>query len=324
MRVVLTGATGFVGGYLWPALERDGHEVIGLSRDAERARRRHPHRAWAEGSVSDRARMSAILRGCDAAYYLVHGMAEGAGDYRRREVEAARAFAAAAAEAGVRRIVYLGGMEPQGTPSEHLRSRLEVGETLREGEVSTVELRSSMIVGHGSLSWLMVRDLAARLPFMVLPRWLKSRTEPVGIDDVVLALVRSLTLPLSGSEEFDIPGPEALSGREILERTARAMGLSRPRTIEVPVLSPWLSSHWVHFVTRAEWSVAREVVVGLKDDMLSGDDRFWRLSGHMDRIPFEEAARRALVAERGDGLVPGFWGAVEAWVARAHRERRVA
>ena len=137
----------------------------------------------------------------------------------------------AAAAAGVERIVYLGGVAPGGPGSDHLRSRLDVGEALRSGPVKTVELRASMIVGHGSLSWLIVRDLAARLPVMILPRWLKSRTEPVAIDDAVVALVRALDMPLEASSWFDVPGPEMLSGKEILQATARARGLeSRARS----------------------------------------------------------------------------------------------
>jgi len=195
-------------------------------------------------------------------------------------------------------------MKPCGPASEHLASRLEVGKALRSGAVPAVELRSSMIVGHGSLSRLMVRDLAARLPWMALPRWLKSRTQPVAINDVVFALVYALTIPLSGSDCFDLPGPETLSGREILERTAAVMGLRPPRILEVPVLSPWLSSHWVPFVTRTEWSVAREVVVGLKDDMLARDGRFWGLSGHRDLVPFDEAVRLIQAHARAvDGFV---------------------
>ena len=321
MRVLLTGATGFVGGHLWPALEGEGCEVVGLTRSAEKARARWPERAWAEGDVADETAMERALRGCDAAYYLVHGMGEGAVDFRRREVKAAQCFARAAHTAGVRRIVYLGGMAPEGPPSEHLRSRLEVGEALRNSPVPTVELRSSMIVGHGSLSWLMVRDLAARLPCMILPRWLKSRTQPISVDDVMLALVRSLTLPLKTSDWFDLPGPEALSGVEILQRTADALGRRRPLTVDVPVLSPWLSSHWVHFVTRAEWSVAREIVVGLTHDMLAHDDRFWRECGHTSLLSFADAARRALAAERGEGEIPGFWGGVEGWLSRVARAR---
>ena len=260
--------------------------------------------------MGEQASCVAALSGCRAALYLVHGIGEGA-DYRRREVTAASTFARAAAEAGVERIVYLGGVAPIGTGSDHLRSRLDVGEALRAGLVETIELRASMIVGHGSLSWLIVRDLAARLPFMVLPRWLKSRTQPVAIGDVVIALVRALELPRAASAWFDLPGPATLSGKEILEETARAMGLPRPRMVEVPLLSPRLSSLWVRFVTRARWSVAREVVVGLTEDLLARDDRFWQLVGQPHRSSFAEAARRALDAERGDRSVQGAWGAIE-------------
>jgi uncharacterized protein YbjT (DUF2867 family) len=137
-----------------------------------------------------------------------------------------------------------------------------VGETLREGCVPTFELRASMIVGHGSLSWLIVRDLAARLPVMVLPSWLRSRMQPVAIDDVVVALVRALELPAGAGGAFDLPGPDVLTGRQILDETAARMHLDPPLAIEVPLLTPRLSSQWVRFVTRARWSVAREVVLG--------------------------------------------------------------
>ena len=317
-RVLLTGATGFVGSHLHPALVAAGYEVRGLSRSARRARERFAGREFVSGDVADPASLAAALDGCDAAYYLVHGMGEGggAGDFRRREVAAAHAFAEAAARAGVGRIVYLGGVAPASAPSEHLRSRLEVGEVLRAGRVTTVELRASMIVGHGSLSWLIVRDLAARLPFMVLPRWLASRTEPVAEDDVIVALVRALDVATDGSTWFDIPGPAILSGREILEQTAEVMGRPRPRVVTVPLLTPGLSSQWLRLVTRADWSVARELVGGLVDDLLARDDRYWTLIGHARRTVFREAARRALVAERVEGEVPGAWGLVERMLAR--------
>lgn len=281
-----------------------------LTRDASRARRREPDLEWVEGDVGDPAACAAALAGCRAALYLVHGISEGA-DYHRREVTAAKTFSQAAAEAGVERIVYLGGVAPAGTGSQHLRSRLDVGEALRAGPVKALELRASMIVGNGSLSWLIVRDLAARLPVMVLPMWLRSRTQPVAIEDVVLALVRALDLPLEASAWYDIPGPVTLSGREILEETARVMGLKRPRMVEVPLLSPRLSSLWVRFVTRAKWSVAREVVVGLTDDLLAHDDGFWRLVGHPRRLAFAEAAGLTLGAERTQGRIRGLWGAIE-------------
>jgi uncharacterized protein YbjT (DUF2867 family) len=168
-----------------------------------------------------------------------------------------------------------------------------------------------MIIGHGSLSWRIVRDLAARLPVMVLPAWLRSRTEPVAIDDVVAALCGALELPLRESRCFDIPGPEVLSGKQILERAAAALGRQRPRTLSIPLLTPRLSSLWVRLVTRASWSVARELVVGLTQDLLASDDRYWQLIGHPHRASFAAAARQALSQERREGDIPGVWGAEE-------------
>ncbi|MFO0575902.1 MAG: NAD(P)H-binding protein [Polyangia bacterium] len=315
-RLLLTGATGFVGSAVHPALVAAGWSVRCLTRDPDRARARWPRIDWAAGDVTDEASCRRALSGCTAALYLVHSMGEGAG-YQRRDGRAARCFARAAAAAGVQRLVYLGGMLPEGTPSRHLRSRIEVGRLLREGRVPTLELRASMIVGYGSLSWLVVRDLAARLPAMVLPRWLESRTEPVAIDDVVVALVRALELPELGSACFDIPGPQALSGQEIIEETARAMGLPRAKVLRVPLLTPRLSALWVRFVTRARWSVAREIVVGLQHDVLARDDRFWQLIHHPRRLTFAEAAERAIQTERAAERPHGAWGMIELVRGRA-------
>jgi uncharacterized protein YbjT (DUF2867 family) len=318
--ILLTGATGFVGSALYPVLARRG-AVRCLTRDAARARGRWPHIQWVEGDVTGASAGARALEGCGAAFYLVHSIGEGRG-FRGREVEAARRFAEAAGRAGVRRIAYLGGVAPSGRASEHLKSRLEVGEALRAGPVLTVELRASMIIGYGSVSWLIVRDLAARLPVMVLPRWLRSCTEPVAIDDVTVALDRALDVPLDRSAWFDIPGPEVLSGEQILLETARAMGLPPPRRVAVPVLTPQLSSLWIRFVTRAPWSVAHELVLGLGSDLMSHDDRFWRMIGHERRLPFHEAARRALEAERREAPPgTGAWAAVER--ALASRMRKV-
>ena len=306
--LLLTGATGFVGRAVRPALAAAGWRVRCLTRDASRARQQAPDLEWVQGDVSDVAASARALAGCQAALYLVHSIGADT-DYLGQEVRAAENFAGAAAAEGVARIVYLGGVAPRGAGSEHLRSRLAVGAALRASPVPTVELRASMIVGHGSLSWLIVRDLAARLPVMVLPRWLKSRTEPVAIDDVVVALARALDMPLAASACFDVPGPDVLSGKRILEETARVLGLPRPRTLEVPLLTPRLSSLWIRFVTRADWQIAREVVLGLGEDLLARDAAFWKLIGHAPRLAFAEAARRALAAEAQP--IGGPWGVIE-------------
>jgi len=308
--ILLTGATGFVGSAVRSDFEAEGWHVRCLTRNVERASSIDPNADWVEGDVSDMESCARALDGCEAALYLVHGIGEG-DDYHASEVAAARVFSSAAGAAGVSRIVYLGGVAPSGCGSDHLRSRIDVGEALRAGPVTTVELRASMIVGHGSLSWLIVRDLTARLPFMVLPSWLKSRTEPVAIDDVVTALKGAVKLEVEGSVWFDIPGPNALSGKEILEHTAQVMGLRQPMMVSVPLLNPRLSSLWLKLMTRAKWSIAREVVVGLTEDLLAKDARFWDLIGHSTRLTFAEAAERALEIERSTDPVEGIWGVIE-------------
>jgi uncharacterized protein YbjT (DUF2867 family)/membrane protease YdiL (CAAX protease family) len=311
--VLLTGATGFVGRYVYEPLVEAGWTVRCATRNVAAAQERWPDREWVRLDLADADSVEQALEGCDAALYLIHGMASHAEDFRQAEVHQAEKFSAMAAQAGLKRIVYLGGVAADADPSEHLRSREEVGEALRAGDVPTIELRASMIVGEGSLSWLIVRDLTARLPVMILPSWLRSRTEPVSIHDITIALVRSLDLEMSGSDWFDVPGPEVLSGREILERTAMALGVAKPLMIQVPFLSPKLSSHWVRFVTRAEWSVAREIVVGLKTDLIARDDRFWSLIEHAERQSFDHAAGRALEDERARPPLRGVW----AWIERA-------
>ena len=319
-RVLLTGATGFVGRALLPRLRAAGWRVRALSRrpPVGDEATRDAGVEWVTGDVGHPGSLDRALAGCEAAFYLVHGMGEGR-DFHTREHQAAERFATAAGRAELRRVVYLGGIVPATGGSEHLASRRDVGEALRAGPVSTLELRASMIVGHGSLSWLIVRDLAARLPVMVLPSWLRSRTQPVAIDDVVVALLRAVDLPDASSGCYDLPGPEILSGRQILDATAAALGLYPAWKVELPVLTPRLSSLWVRFVTRADWTVARAVVVGLAEDLLARDASFWARIDHPRRLDFAEAARRALQAEGPLPLQRGAWAAVE----RARRiERR--
>ena len=290
---LLTGATGFVGGALYPVLSR-ACRVRCASRDPRRARARHPDREWALLDVEREATLRPALEGVDTAYYLVHGMGgRGGGDYEEREAHGARAFATAAAEAGVRRIVYLGGVAPSGTPSKHLRSRMRTGALLRGGRVPAVELRAGMIVGAGSESWQIVRDLSMRLPAMILPAWLSHRSQPVAIDDVVAALVHARTIADAACGLYALPGPEALSGQEILERVAALRGM-RPITLSVPFVTPRLSSYWILWVTRANIRVARELVQGLTHDLLAHEPSYWSLMPGHTLLSFDEAARIAL------------------------------
>ena len=293
-RVLLTGATGFVGRHLHPILVAAGHSVRSATRRPE-AVDRGTDREWVQLDLHDGAGLESALRDIEVVYYLVHGMAEGQG-YSEREHVAAERLVAAAADAGVSRIVYLGGVEPKGPPSEHLASRLETGRILRAGSVPCLELRGGMIIGAGSASWKICRDLAARLPFMLLPKWLQSRCEPVSIDDVVAALGEAAVVSAPTSAVYDLPGPETVTAEEILLRIAAKQG-TRPRTLHVPFLTPRLSSYWLRFVSGADFSIARELVLGLGSDLVSTNPSFWdRMPGY-ERRSLDESIRSAFENE---------------------------
>jgi len=293
-QALVTGASGFIGRALVPALLAKGYGVVATSRRP--VTRSQPGVEWRTCDLLQATSLQPLFEGVSVAYFLVHSMGGGDANYRELERRSAHAFADAAARAGVRRIVYLGGPAPAGTPSEHLQSRLEVGEILRAAPVPVVELRASMVVGHGSASWQIVRDLAMRLPVMLLPKWLGSRTRPVALDDVVHGLVAAASVPLQHSEWFDVPGPEILNGKQILERIAAVAG-RHFLAIDVPLLTPQLSALWLRLVTRTNFALARELVVGLEEDLLPRDERYWSLIRHAPLISFDDAVRRALANE---------------------------
>lgn len=240
LATLVTGASGFVGRALVRALVARGERVIALGRTRDAAAP-EPGVTRRVADLLEPATLRQAFSGARIAYYLVHSMSSGAADYRVLERRCAETFVSAAAAAGIERIVYLGGPAPSGLASEHLRSRLEVGEILRAGPVPTVELRAAMVIGDGSASFNIVRDLAMRLPIMVLPRWLASRTRPIALADVISALVAAAHMPLERSSWFDLPGPDILSGQQILQRIAALQG-RRFIAVRVPFLSPRLSA----------------------------------------------------------------------------------
>lgn len=301
-RVLLTGATGFVGRHVYPSLRREGYRVDCASRDVEAARRREPGRSWVRFDLGDPSVVERALEGVDRAIYLVHRVGEGQ-HFVAEELEGAERFARAAERQGLSRVVYLGGVAPWGEPSAHLRARLGTGEILRHGRVPAVELRAGMIVGAGGASFVIVRDLGMRLPAMVLPRWLENRSQPIAIDDVVWALVRALELPDEQAGCYDLPGPETLTGREILLRIASRRGM-KPAVVGVPLVTPHLSYYWIWLVTRADRRVARELVEGLRHDLLARGPSFWALFPQHHLVPFDRAVDVAL-AEEAESLSIG-------------------
>jgi uncharacterized protein YbjT (DUF2867 family) len=297
MRALVTGVTGFVGGRLARRLAGDGVEVRGLVRD--RGRAADLERCGIdlhEGDVLDSETLAGAGAGVDVAYYLVHGMGRGSGsDFAQRERESARNFARMAAAEGVSRVVYLGGLGDQ-PGSQHLRSRHETAQVLeREGPPLTY-FRAAMVVGSASESYRTLRYLVERLPAMIAPAWLKTPTQPIGIDDVVAYLAAAPGVPESSGREVQIGGPDVLAYGEMLDRMAHALG-RRPRPkIPVPLLTPWLSSLWIGLVTPVDAGVARPLVEGLSTETVVTDPAGAQLFD-IEPLSFDETLRRALAED---------------------------
>jgi len=271
-RVLLTGATGYVGGRLLGALEGRGVKVRCLARRPEFLRPRvSPGTEVVQGDVLDAETLRAAMLGVDVAYYMVHSMGS-EGDFEREDLRAAQNFAAAAREAGVRRIVYLGGLGRPPGLSRHLRSRQEVGRVLRESGVPTIEFRASIIIGSGSLSFEMIRALVDKLPVMITPRWVSARAQPLSIEDLIEYLVAALTVQIEGSHVFEIGGADSVSYLDIMKEYASQRGLRR-FMIRVPVLTPRLSSLWLGLVTPIYARVGRELIDSIRNATVVEDSR---------------------------------------------------
>ena len=294
--ILLTGATGYVGGRLLPLLQQQGYQVRCLTRrpDALQAVA-GPNVEVAQGDVLAADSLAAAMRGIDTAFYFVHSMGSKA-DFEEEDRQAAQNFADAARRAGVRRIIYLGGLGNRDKElSKHLRSRQETGDVLRSSNVQVIELRASIVIGSGSLSFEMIRALVERLPVMICPKWVRVLAQPIAIEDVLAYLLESIELPGDGSKIFEIGGPDQVSYGQIMQEYARQRGLRR-LMIPVPLLTPYLSSLWLGLVTPLYARVGRKLVESLKNSTV--------VSNNLANTTFtvrprslSEAIARALVNE---------------------------
>ncbi len=300
MKVLVTGATGYIGGRLVPRLLAQGHEVRCVARDAGRLE----GQGWegveiAEADLSEPEALPGVLQGIEVAYYLVHSMAVGQA-FRERDHAMALAFGKAARAAGVRRIVYLGGLgDPERVKSKHLVSRQEVGRALAEGGVPVIEFRAAVIVGSGSASFEMIRHLTERLPVMVTPTWVNTRCQPIGVRSVLEYLVEALDHP-DAEGIYEIGGKDILTYREMMLRYARLRGLPR-LIISLPVPRPELSSRWVDLVTPIPFRIAHPLVESLQTEVVVRDPRALD-AFQVQPTGYDEAVERALARMASDDV----------------------
>lgn len=293
MTVLVTGATGFVGSHLVTDLLEHGYDVRALTRDREAGQAQLDSRIdVVEGDVLDPDSLAGVFEGVDVAYYLIHSLGTGAA-FEERDTKAADNFAAAASEAGVERVIYLGGLGETGEDlSAHLRSRRDVEERLGQGTYDLTTFRAAIIVGAGSASFEMVRQLVSRLPVMITPKWVRTPSQPIAIRDVVEYLRRAIEVPESAGETIEIGGPEVLSYQEMMERTAQATG-RHLTVIPVPVLTPTLSVYWIDLMTDTPKHISHPLIEGLENPVVVTDDRATELFD-VELTPFDAAIERAL------------------------------
>ncbi|MCU1672174.1 MAG: NAD-dependent epimerase/dehydratase [Frankiales bacterium] len=298
LTVLVTGATGYIGGRLIPRLLAEGHAVRAVTRDATRLR----DVPWVDqvqvvaADALDADAIAAALAGVDVAYYLVHSIGSGSA-FEQTDRIAAQTFAGAARGAGVRRIVYLGGLVPEEEElSPHLRSRLEVGDVLLASGVPTAVLQAAVILGSGSASFEMLRYLTERLPAMITPRWVRTRIQPIAVRDVLRYLVGAATLPPEVSRRFDIGGPEVLTYVDMMQRYAAVAGLHRRIIVPVPLLTPRLSAHWVNVVTPVPAALAKPLVRSLVNEVVCSEHDIaqWIPDPDGGLLGFDESVRLAL------------------------------
>jgi uncharacterized protein YbjT (DUF2867 family) len=304
-RALVTGVTGYIGSRLVPRLLDEGWQVRVLTRNASKV----ADRTWrdrvevVEGDATSASTLAEALADVDVAYYFLHSM-DGQGNFVERDRALAQTFGRCAKDAGVGRIVYLSGLHPQdGELSDHLASRVEVGDILLASGVPTAVLQAAVILGSGSASFEMLRHLTTRLPAMITPKWLDNQIQPIAVRDVLHLLVAAADLPADSNRTFDIGGPDVLTYREMINRFAKIAGL-RPRLIvSVPVLTPYLASQWVGLVTPVPTGVAKPLVGSLLHEVVCSERDLDDLVGAPPEgyLGYDRAVADALA---GDGVVP--------------------
>jgi uncharacterized protein YbjT (DUF2867 family) len=293
------GATGYIGGRLTPRLAESGSAVRCLTRRPEQLAEVDwaPSVEICRGDALDRPSLDAAMAGVDVVYYLIHSIGTGS-SFQQADRQAATNTAEAAAAAGVSRIVYLGGLVPQGeAASPHLASRAEVGQIFLDGPVPAVVLQAGVVIGSGSASFEMLRYLTERLPMMVTPRWVRSRVQPIAIRDVLAYLTGALSLAANTNRRFDIGGPDVMTYREMMQRYAHVAGLKHRIIIPVPLLSPWLSSQWVNVVTPVPKAIAQPLIESLRNNVVAHEHDIETLIP-LELCPFDEAVHLALERTR--------------------------
>lgn len=273
VKIGLTGATGYVGGRLLPRLEASGHSIRCLARHPQRLKRKiGPATEVVEADVQDKTSLKKALEGLDCVFYLVHSLGQTTG-FEEEEKKGAENFASIVREVGVKRIIYLGGLGAgESKLSPHLRSRQHVGDLLRESGVQVIEFRASIILGSGSLSFELVRSLVELLPIMITPKWVSSRSQPIGIEDVLQYLVKAVELPVQESTIYEIGGPDVVGYGELMREYARQRNLKRI-LIPVPFLTPFLSSLWLGLVTPLFARIGRKLIDSIKNDTIVRDSK---------------------------------------------------
>lgn len=292
--IAVLGATGYIGGRLVPRLLGRGHEVRCIVRTPEKlAHLRNPGLSVHAGDALQKESLSGPLKGVEVLYYLVHSMTAGKEDFERRDRRAAETIAEVSRASGVKRIIYLGGLGRRDIPqSPHLRSRHEVGEILRASGVPVTEFRAAVIIGSGSASFEMMHHLVNRLPLMICPQWVTTKTQPIAISDVLDYLCAAPDVPASAGETIDIGGPDIVTYRDMMLAVAKALGLKR-LLIRVPVLTPRLSSYWVNLVTPVQTSLARALIESLKSETICEESGVVRQFSVVP-MTLDEAVRVAL------------------------------